>query len=290
MTGFARASGAWRDQRWAWEVRSVNARGLDMRLRLPSGFEMLEPAIRALASERLKRGSLNATLAMPEGAAQPRPRLNRAAFDALVASAKQAAADHGLPPPGVEGFLALRGIVEFEESVLSEDEQEERSAAIGASFTQAIDDLVLARQAEGEQLRGVLEAQIGELASLVGLASASAEAQPEALRERLKRQIGEILDAKSGLDEARLAQELALLAVKCDVREELDRLRGHVEAARALLEAGGVIGRKFDFLTQEFGREANTLCSKATTIDLTRIGLDLKGVIDRIREQVQNIE
>ncbi len=290
MTGFARAEGQWMADRFVWEVRSVNARGLDIRCRLPSGYEALEPEVRAQVSKQVTRGSVNITLSVVTGAAEASVALNRAALDGLMASARDVAKDYGVEPPGLDALLAVRGVVEVGEPVLSEEERESRSKAVIEALNAAVGSLIDARQQEGRHLAALLGGHVDRMETLLEAARASAETQPEALRARLKKQVGDVLEASQGIDETRLTQELALLATKADVREELDRLAAHISAARELLKGGGVIGRKFDFLTQEFGREANTLCSKAADIALTRIGLDMKAVIDQIREQVQNVE
>ena len=286
MTGFARAEGEWMTDRFVWELRSVNARGLDIRCRLPAGYEAMEPDVRARISAKLTRGSVNLTFSVVSGAAGSSVVLNRAALDALMASAKDAAKDYGVAVPGLDALLSARGVVEVSEPALSDEDREARAKAMMTVLDAAITSLMTARRREGTHLAALLTDHIDRLEALLEAARASAETQPEALRERLHRQVSELMEASKGLDETRLTQELALLATKADVREELDRLA----AARDLLATDGAIGRKFDFLTQEFGREANTLCSKAADIALTRIGLDMKAVIDQIREQVQNVE
>jgi len=290
MTGFARAEGEWMTDRFVWEVRSVNARGLDIRCRLPAGYETMESDVRARISAKLIRGSVNLTFSIVSGAAGSSVVLNRAALDALMASAKEAAKDYGVEAPGLDALLSARGVVEVSEPALSDEDREARAKAMMTTLDAAIASLIAARQQEGAHLAALLAGQIDRMESLLEGARASAETQPEALRERLHRQVSDLMEASKGLDETRLTQELALLATKADVREEVDRLAAHIAAARDLLATDGAIGRKFDFLTQEFGREANTLCSKAADIALTRIGLDMKAVIDQIREQVQNVE
>lgn len=290
MTGFARAEGQWGADRFVWEVRSVNARGLDVRCRFPAGLESLEADVRALISADLARGSVNANLTVATDASRQSVALNRAALDELMTAATAAAEEYGVSPPKLDALLAVRGVVEVGEPALSEEDRAARFAAVLEACKSAMDSLVAARRQEGEHLSALLSGHIDRLEALVKAARESAATQPEALRARLEKQIADILAASKGLDETRLTQEVALLATKADVREELDRLAAHIAAARALLKEGGVVGRKFDFLTQEFGREANTLCSKAADIELTRIGLDMKSVIDQIREQVQNVE
>jgi uncharacterized protein (TIGR00255 family) len=290
MTGFARVEGEWLTDRFVWEVRSVNARGLDIRCRVPSGFEAMEPDVRARLSKKLTRGSVNLTFSVVSGAASSNVVLNRAALDALMTSVKEAAKDYGVDAPGLEALLSARGVIEVSEPALSDEDRESRAKAMMTALDAAIASLIEARKQEGKHLASLLTGHIDRMEELLEAARSTAETQPEMLRERLHRQVSELMTASKGLDETRLTQELALLATKADVREELDRLAAHIAAARDLLAADGAVGRKFDFLTQEFGREANTLCSKAVDIALTRIGLDMKAVIDQIREQVQNVE
>jgi uncharacterized protein (TIGR00255 family) len=290
MTGFAEAHGSRDGARWRWEVKSVNGRGLDLRLRTPPGFDGIEPPARTLTAERFKRGSLQATLTLEAGAGAQGMRIDAVALAAAVRIAKEVAADTGLAPARVDGLLALKGIIVQDDTAPPEDrERAARDAAILETFATALDALARARSTEGHKLHAVLTAQIDDVERLTKEAGALAAAQPAALRDRLAAQVKEML-AGGALPEDRLAQEVALLAVKADIREELDRLRAHVHEARALLGSGEAVGRKLDFLAQEFNREANTLCSKSSDIQLTRTGLALKAVIDQFREQAQNVE
>jgi uncharacterized protein (TIGR00255 family) len=290
MTGFAEAHGSREGARWRWEVKSVNGRGLDLRLRTPPGFDAIEPPARTLAAERFKRGTLQATLTLEAGVGAQGLRIDPVALAAAVRIAKEIAAETGLAPARVDGLLGLKGIVVQDETAPLEDrERAARDASIVETLAIALEALVRARSAEGQKLHTVLIGQINDIERLTREAAALAGAQPAALRERLATQVKEML-AGGTLPEERLAQEVALLAVKADIREELDRLRAHVHEARALLGAGEPVGRKLDFLAQEFNREANTLCSKSSDIQLTRTGLALKAVIDQFREQAQNVE
>ncbi|HUO89125.1 MAG TPA: YicC/YloC family endoribonuclease [Rhizomicrobium sp.] len=290
MTGFAEAHGSHEGARWRWEIRSVNGRGLDLRLRTPPGFDAIEPPARMLAAERFKRGTLQATLTIEAGVGAQGLRIDPVALAAAVRIAKEVAADTGLAPARVDGLLALKGVIVQDETAPLEDrDRAARDAAIVETLAAALDALVRARANEGQKLLAVLSAHVGDIERLTREAGALAAAQPAALRERLAAQVKEMLAAGT-LPEERLAQEVALLAVKADVREELDRLRAHVHEARALLGAGEAVGRKLDFLAQEFNREANTLCSKSSDIQLTRTGLALKAAIDQFREQAQNVE
>ncbi|MGD9538900.1 MAG: YicC/YloC family endoribonuclease [Alphaproteobacteria bacterium] len=290
MTGFARASG--QDERLAWtfELKCVNGRALDMRCRLPTGFDALEPRLRAAAAKALHRGNLSVALQVaPAGGAAPL-RLNREALASLLALIREIGPVEGVAPARLDGLLALKGVIESVEAEEDEAAREARLDAISRSFEAALAALVETRRAEGEATAAVLRAALDAIEALIGRAETSASLRADAVRERLRHQVQALLEAGAPLPEERLAQELALLAVKADVREEIDRLRLHVEAARKLIAEGGAVGRRLDFLSQEFNREANTLCSKAGDPGLTAIGLELKAVIDQFREQVQNIE
>lgn len=290
MTGFAEANGSRDGARWRWEAKSVNGRGLDLRLRTPPGFEGIEPAARMLASERFKRGSIQAQLSFETGDPARALRIDPAALAAAVRIAREVAAETGLAPARVDGLLALKGVI-VQDDVLPIEAPARalRDAAIIETLAIAFDALARARASEGTKLHAVLTAHIADIERLTNEANVSAAAQPKALRDKLNLQVQDML-AGSGISEERLAQEAALLAAKADVREELDRLRAHVHEARVLMQSGEAVGRKLDFLSQEFNREANTLCSKSTDIGLTRIGLALKATIDQFREQAQNVE
>lgn len=290
MTGFARSSGADDSATWVWEVKSVNGRGLDVRCRVPTGMDAVDAAAKKAAAENFARGSVNLNLQVARAAGGVEFVVNRAALDSLVAVARDYADTPGVEPARVDGLMALRGVVDAVEPEDDEATRIAREAAIIAALGEAISGLVAARTEEGARTAAVLSAQIDETESLVNAARAHAATQPDAIRARLAEQVAAIMAAGVEADPDRIAQEAALLAVKADIREEIDRLDGHIASARALLRDGGVIGRRLDFLAQEFNREANTLCSKSSDQELTRIGLDLKTVIDRLREQVQNIE
>ena len=290
MTGFARAEGFKDGFSWAWEIRSVNARGLDVRAKLPPGHESLEMRARTRVAETFKRGSISLALNLARPERPARIKINRDVLNQVVGLARELAHEVNAPPPQVEGLLSLHGVLERLEDEETEEARAAREAAIGATLGAALSELTAARGAEGAKLETMVSDHLARIAKLTATAEATAAAQPEALRRRVREQVAALLEAKSDLPEERLAQEAALLASRADVREELDRLKAHVSAARELLGEGGAIGRRFDFLCQEFNREANTLCSKSTDIELTRIGLDLKAAIEQLREQVQNIE
>jgi uncharacterized protein (TIGR00255 family) len=299
MTGFARDSGALPESTaFVWELRSVNGRGLDLRLRLPSGLDALEPALREATGKRLKRGNVSATLTLKREERGPRLVPDPAALEqAMTLALELAARIPGAPPPRAEALLALPGVMRAAEAAASEAEEaaaeEAKRAALAEAYGRALDGLVAARRAEGAKLAAILTGLLDEIASLRDAAVAEAAGQPEAQRQRFLEQLAALLGetgAAARVPEERLAQEIALLASRSDVREELDRLAAHLDAARALLAAGEAAGRKLDFLTQEFVREANTLCSKSASVPLTRIGLDLKAAIERLREQAANVE
>jgi uncharacterized protein (TIGR00255 family) len=290
MTGFAESHGSRNSAHWRWEVRSVNGRSLELRLRLPPGFDSIEPAARVLLSDRFKRGNIQATLTFDQGASPRGLRIDAAALASAVKIAKEIAAETGLPPARIDGLLALKGVIVQDEGLdANSREHAGQDAAILESLAAAFDGLAKARANEGAKLAAVLDAQMAEIARLTGVAELAAVAQPAALRDRLTQQINDLVVPGTVAPE-RLAQEIALLAARADVREELDRLSAHVAEAKKLLASGQAVGRKLDFLAQEFNREANTLCSKSADIELTRIGLDLKAAIDQFREQAQNVE
>ena len=290
MTGFARGTGHDGPLAWTWEAKSVNSRGLDIRCRLPAGMDALEPEVRRRVADRFTRGNFNLSLQVNRAARQTRIEVNREALTQVEAVVRELCDEFGLDPPRVDGLLNIRGVVDVVEEEVSAAEPERRNAAILANLDEALEALRAARREEGARLAGVLEQQLEEVAALAAAAGACEANRPERLRARLEALLAEVLDSTPPLSEERLAQEVALLLVKADVREEIDRLQAHVAAARALLAESGPAGRRLDFLCQEFNREGNTLCAKAAEAELTRIGLDLKAVIERFREQVQNIE
>jgi uncharacterized protein (TIGR00255 family) len=291
MTGFARIEGEAEGLAWAWEIKSVNGKALDLRLRLPPGFDALELPLRALLNERLRRGSITANLGIIRAANGANLRVNRAALEQVLALARELQHSIGATPPSTDGLLALKGVLESgEDEVPDAALRARREAALIAGCRRALDDLMGMRRAEGARLADVLRERLDEIAGLVAQAERTAAVQPDAVRARLRALVDALKDVAPTIAEERFAQEAALLVAKADVREELDRLHAHIAAARELLAEGAVIGRRLDFLCQEFNREANTLCSKSADVDLTRIGLGLKVAIEQLREQVQNIE
>jgi len=290
MTGFARADGTTGPVSWHWELRSVNGRGLDVRLRVPPGFEGLEPRIREAVGRRIGRGSLTVNLGVKRTHGQAEIRLNEAALKQVVAAVERLRTTMTVGPPSAEALLNVRGVLELVEPEETEAEASARVEAMLASLDTALDGMVRARAEEGRRLRAIVLDRLVEVERLVAAIESSPCREPAAVRQRLKEQVGRLLEAGVALDEARLYQEAALLAARADIEEELKRLAAHISAARDLLDKGEPAGRRLDFLTQEFNREANTLCSKASDAETARAGLELKAVIDQMREQVQNIE
>ena len=290
MTGFARTDGVYEDTSWFWEVRSVNGRSLDLRLRLPSGVERLETGARGLCQERLARGNCTVSLGVKRSAGQTEIRLNEAALAQALAVAKEAKTLTGLEPARLDTLLGMRGVVETAEPEENEEKQAALTDALLAGLASALDQLVAARAAEGERLQQAIETQLSAIDTLIARAADAVARQPEMLAGRLREQIGRLAEAGATLEPERLHQEALLLAAKADIQEEIDRLRAHVAAANELIASGEPVGRKLEFLAQEFNREANTICSKASDVEISRTGLELKSVIDQLREQVQNIE
>lgn len=293
MTGFADRAGEAEGVAWNWEARSVNGRGLDLRLRLPEGFEAVEQPLRAALAAALSRGSVSVGLRVAQPPRGATPRLNlvalAAAVEAALAAAETASARGlDLAPMTAADLLSLRGVIETDTA--APGDAAGVIAALAADATALAAGLKAARETEGAALSRVLADQLDRIAALAGAARQAAEARAPRLAEALKARVEALVAQAPGLDDARLAQELALLAVRMDVTEELDRLGAHVAAGRALLDTEGPVGRKLDFLTQEFNREVNTLCSKAQAAELTAIGLEMKVVVDQMREQVQNVE
>ncbi len=275
---------------WVWEVKSVNGRNLDLRLRLPQGFEALEAEVRKLVPEHLARGNVQIALVVDRSRLPLRYRVNRELLQQLLGLTKELGSDLPAAPPRLDGLLAIKGVLEPEENGEEDAVAEARTAAMLGDLAAALGKLAGARGEEGARLGAIIADHLQAFDEVVQAAGKSAELQPEALRARLAQQVAELLEGSPGLPEERLAQEAALLATKADIREELDRLRSHLESARDLMTAGGAVGRRFDFLCQELNREANTLCSKSVDMELTRQGLEMKTLVDKLREQVQNIE
>jgi uncharacterized protein (TIGR00255 family) len=294
MTGYARAQGSDERRRWVWEARSVNGRNLEIRCRVPQGFDRLENPARSAIGSRLKRGNVSLTLTIASEQQGKPLRINRALLAELAGLVEEVRKGTGAAAPTADGLLRVRGVIEEEDAAV---EGEEALAVLDRALSGTLDEvlkaLAAARAAEGRALAVVIDRHVGEIEELCKRAADRASAQVGTVRARFESQLAELLDRAPPLSEERFAQEVALLVGKADVREELDRLAAHIAQARTLLadaRPDNPVGRKFDFLCQEFNREANTLCSKSADIELTRIGIDLKGAIERLREQVQNVE
>jgi uncharacterized protein (TIGR00255 family) len=290
MTGFARSQGVSGSYAWAWEVKSVNGKGLDLRLRLPTGWDAIEAGVRAQAAERLWRGSIQAGLAVNRNGVAPVVRINAGVLEAILTTARELAQRIETSPPSLDGLLGLKGVMEVSDAEEREDERRNAEAAVTAGFGEALGSLTEMRHWEGMALGRVLTMRLGEITALARRAELSPGRRPEAIRVRLAEQVATLLAQSDRFDPDRLHQEAILITTKTDVREELDRLAAHVAQARLLIDQGGSIGRRLDFLAQELSREANTLCAKASDVELTNIGLELKAAVEQFREQVQNVE
>lgn len=290
MTGFARGHGVTGTYAWAWELKSVNSKGLDVKLRLPSGWDAIEAPVRTRAAEMLSRGAVFANLSVTREGMAPVAKINEPVLSAILATLKGLDGKVKAAPPTLDGILSLKGVIEITEAEESEDERRAAEAAAVTGFSEALKGLSQMRGHEGDALGKILSARLAEIAALTARAEAAPGRKPEAIKARLAEQIATLLEGGARLDPDRLHQEAILMAAKADIREELDRLVAHVAQARKLIADGGPIGRKLDFLAQEFNRESNTLCAKANDVELTNIGLELKSVVEQFREQVQNLE
>lgn len=290
MTGFARAEGTGGGCRWTWEVRSVNGKGLDVRLRLPAGFEYLEAPARERVAGIVARGNVQAALSAQGDGGAVRIRINDDVLAEAIAAMERIRGRIDVAPPTLDGILSVKGVVETVEAEQDETQRQALSAEMLAGLDTALAALAADRAREGDAIGGVLTARLSEIERLMRAVEAAPARTPEAIRARLAEQVAALLDAAPALDPDRLHQEAVLLATRADVREELDRLEAHIAAARDLLQQGGAVGRRLDFLSQEFNRETNTLCSKSNDRSITALGLELKAVVDQFREQVQNLE
>ncbi|MEH6404240.1 MAG: YicC/YloC family endoribonuclease [Sneathiella sp.] len=292
MTGFARTNGTFSESSWVWEVKSVNGRGLEVRSRIPGGFDRVEDYARKYVKQKFQRGTFNLNLQIARQDNKTNYQINHDFLNELLSLGASLVKDGHAKTARIDGMFALKGVIEQGEAAAASDEEQGAfEKAIIVDLNLLIEKLAAARLEEGQLLEDVLVAQLDEIEDLVGKATRSASLRPENVKERLKAQMESILSTSVSFDEGRLEQELALLATKADVSEELDRLGAHISTVRDLLKSPeGGIGRRLDFMCQEFNREANTLCSKANDKELTQIGLDMKVVVDRLREQVQNIE
>jgi uncharacterized protein (TIGR00255 family) len=289
MTGFARQAASHSGASWQWEIRSVNGKSLDVRLRLPSGFERLEQDLRSVAAKHVARGNVQASLTFEGAAAGAVPVLNEAAFNAALVIAEHIAHKTG-ERPSIETLLGLRGVIESGDAGMDADEAEAIDRAILESFEAAMAQLAVARHEEGAAVARVLLQQVDEIDRLTQAVAADPSRKPDAIRARLAEQLERIMGENTSLDQDRLHHEAAILATRADLAEEIDRLEAHVAQARELLSADGAVGRRLDFLAQEFNRECNTICSKSNAASVTRTGLEMKIVIDQFREQLQNLQ
>jgi len=291
MTGFARCQGVTGSYVWNWELKSVNAKGLDVRLRLPPGWDAVEVAVRKAATDALARGTVYGNLSVERKGMAPTVKINEPVLSAIIATLDQI--DNrvaGAGRPTLDGILALKGVIEVTEDDEKPEERVAAEKAIIAGFGKTLADLVAMRRAEGDTLGKLLTARLDEIGSLAARAEAAPGRKPEAIKARLAEQVAALMEASQRFDSDRLYQEAVLLASKADIREELDRLASHGTQVRNLLTDGGPIGRRLDFLAQELNRESNTLTAKANDVELANIGLQLKAVVEQFREQVQNLE
>ncbi len=290
MTGFARGHGVAGAYAWSWEIKSVNAKGLDLRLRLPPGWDAIEVPARARAAEKLSRGTAYANLTVERKGVAPAVKVNEPVLNAVLATLKSLQGKVEATPATLDGILSLKGVIEVTEEDEREEERRAAEAAIMVGFDKALAELVTMRREEGTALGRVLAERLKEIAALAARAEAAPGRKPEAIKARLAEQVATLLAASTRFDSDRLHQEAIMLASKADIREELDRLASHVAQAQKLLGDGGPIGRRLDFLAQELHRESNTLTAKANDVELTNIGLELKSAVEQFREQVQNLE
>ena len=290
MTGFARSHGTSGAYVWTWEIKSVNAKGLDLRIRTPAGWDAVDVAARTRAGEKLARGTVYATLTIDPHGGAPALKINEQVLDTVMTALRNLQGKIDATPPSLDGILGIKGVMEVTESEESETERRAAETEIITDFVEALRQLNDMRIREGATLRQLLIARLGEIGALAARAEASPGRQPEAIRARLAEQIAALLDQSERFHPDRLHQEAILIATKADVREELDRLASHIGQAEALIAQGGPVGRRLDFLSQELNREVNTLCAKANDVELTNIGLELKNVVEQFREQVQNLE
>jgi len=290
MTGFARSHDACGVYAFEWELRSVNAKGFDLRMRMPPGWDAVEPLVRKRATELLARGTVYANLTVKRSDAAPVIRVNDEVLASVMKVAAQLSAKLAAPPPTVDGILAIKGVLEVSEPDDTEEQRQAAEAVIFKTFERALADLIGMRRREGSALQQILIARLDEIATLSARADAAPGRQTGAIKARLAEQVALLLESSERFDPDRLHQEAIMVATKADIREELDRIASHLAQARELIGKGGAVGRRLDFLAQEFNREVNTTCSKSNDVELTNIGLEMKNVVEQFREQVQNLE
>jgi uncharacterized protein (TIGR00255 family) len=290
MTGFARSHGASGPYTFEWELKSVNAKGFDLRLRLPPGWDELEALAKKRAGELLSRGTVYANLNVKRANAASTVRINEDVLSSIVRVAGELAGRIDAVAPSIDGLLAIKGVIEVVEPESNEEEDKAAKAAAAASFELALNDLVQMRRREGTTLGQILGQRMDEIERLAKKAEAAPGRKPEAIRARLAEQVAALLEASDRFDSDRLNQEALMIAAKADIREELDRIASHISQVREMIGKGGPVGRRLDFLAQEFNREVNTCCSKSNDLELTNTGLEMKNVVEQFREQVQNLE
>ncbi len=290
MTGFGRSQGQFNNYSWVWEIRSVNGKNVDVRVRIPPGLDAFDQFIKTAVKKTIFRGSLNVSLQLTKDSTETNVIVNEIALDKLIKVAKDASKKHDLAMPSIDRLLAIRDVVEITDMDENEDALKERDDALKNSLLETVSALKKSRQEEGKATFGMLSNILDDVESLLKRGEAIAAKQPHLLKEKFEEKVGKLFNNQQGLDQDRLSQEIVLLATKADVKEETDRLHAHITSARNLLQESGPVGRKLEFLAQEFNREANTLCSKSSDIELTNIGLSLKTAIDQFREQILNVE
>jgi uncharacterized protein (TIGR00255 family) len=290
MTGFARSHGASGAYTFEWELKSVNAKGFDLRLRLPQGWDELEAFAKKRTGEVLARGTVYANLNIKRTDAASTVRVNEEVLASIVKAAGTLAGKLDAVAPSIDGLLAIKGVIEIVEPESDEAEDKAAKDAAAAAFDRALLDLLEMRRREGLSLGQILSQRVDEIERLARKAEAAPGRKPDAVRARLAEQVAALLESSDRFDPDRLNQEALLIATKADIREELDRIASHVAQAREMIARGGPVGRRLDFLAQEFHREVNTCCSKSNDIELTKTGLEMKNVVEQFREQVQNLE
>lgn len=290
MTGFARSHGTSGPYAFEWELKSVNAKGFDLRMRLPPGWDEIETTARKRATELLSRGTVYANLTVKRGNALSTVRVNEDVLNSILRIAADLAGKIDAVAPSVDGLMAIKGVIEVVEPEADVQEDKAAKIAVAASFEEALAALVAMRQREGATLGEILTQRMDEIETLANKAEAAPGRKPEAIRARLAEQVAALLEASDRFDSDRLNQEALMMAAKADIREELDRIASHISQAREMISKGGAVGRRLDFLAQEFNREVNTCCSKSNDIELTNTGLEMKNVVEQFREQVQNLE
>jgi uncharacterized protein (TIGR00255 family) len=290
MTGFARSHGASGPYTFEWELKSVNAKGFDLRMRLPSGWDELEAFAKKRAGEVLSRGTVYANLNVKRANAVSTIRINEEVLNSIVRVAGVLAGKIDAVAPSIDGLLGIKGVIEVVEPESDEAEDKAAQAAAAAAFEQALADLMAMRQREGVTLGQILSQRMEEIERLAKKAEAAPGRKPEAIKARLAEQVAALLESSDRFDADRLNQEAILIAAKADIREELDRIASHISQTREMIGKGGPVGRRLDFLAQEFNREVNTCCSKSNDLELTNTGLEMKNVVEQFREQVQNLE